>query len=42
MKSLLPDEILLLPKIKEMKCGYCNYKMELPIEIVKTTNYVYE
>ena len=35
IKSLLPDEILLLPKIQEMKCGYCNYQMELPIEIVK-------
>lgn len=35
MLNLLPDEKLLLTKITEIKCEYCNYRAEIPIEISK-------
>lgn len=35
MKDLLPDEILLNTDVKKIKCEYCNFYTELPIEITK-------
>lgn len=35
MKELLPDEIILETKYETLKCGYCEYYVEIPYEISK-------
>ncbi len=35
MKELLPDEVTMENKFETIKCGYCDYYVEIPEEIAK-------
>lgn len=42
MLNLLPDEKTFLSKTEEIKCGYCDYQTEIPIEISRLLHSVKE
>lgn len=42
MLNLLPDEKTFLSKTEEIKCGYCEYQTEIPIEISRLLHSVKE